>query len=101
MWVQSGAPWNDQSLEYRCPAFVDSLYALLKPALNPGTGQYGVPDLQLGSQWADPPRLLLDSHTFLWWVRNDRALKKRARALIADAGNDCYVSHASVWEMAI
>ena len=46
-------------------------------------------------------RLLLDSHTFLWWVRNDPALRRRARTLIADTGNECYVSHASVWEMAI
>ena len=46
-------------------------------------------------------RLLLDSHTFLWWVRNDPALKTRARGVIADPGNDCYVSHASIWEMAI
>lgn len=46
-------------------------------------------------------RLLLDSHTFLWWVRNDPALKKRTQALIADTGNECYVSHASAWEMAI
>ena len=54
-WFQAGALWNDQSLESQCPAFVDSLYALRKPALNSGTGRYGVPDLQLGSQWADPP----------------------------------------------
>ena len=46
-------------------------------------------------------RLLLDSHTFLWWVSNDRALTRRPRAVIADAANDCYVSHASIWEMAI
>lgn len=46
-------------------------------------------------------RLLLDSHTFLWWVRNDPALRRRARALIADVDHDCYVSHASIWEMAI
>lgn len=46
-------------------------------------------------------RLLLDSHTLLWWVRDDPALRKRARTLIADAANECYVSHASAWEMAI
>lgn len=46
-------------------------------------------------------RLLLDSHTLLWWVRDDPALKKRARTLIADSANECYVSHASAWEMAI
>src|SRR2546423_12069929 len=46
-------------------------------------------------------RLLLDAHTFLWWVTNDPALKRRARAAIADVDNDCFLSHASVWEMAI
>ena len=46
-------------------------------------------------------RLLLDSHTFLWWVRDDPALRKRARTLISDTGNECFVSHASTWEMAI
>jgi PIN domain nuclease of toxin-antitoxin system len=46
-------------------------------------------------------RLLLDSHTFLWWVSNAPALKKRARTLIADTRNGCYLSHASAWEMAI
>ena len=46
-------------------------------------------------------RLLLDSHTLLWWVRDDPALRKRARTLIADPANECYVSHASAWEMAI
>ncbi len=46
-------------------------------------------------------RLLLDSHTFLWWVTNTPALKRRARAVIADPDNECFVSHASVWEMTI
>src|SRR5437667_12643075 len=46
-------------------------------------------------------QLLLDSHAFLWWVKNDRALKRRARAAIADVDNECFLSHASAWEMAI
>jgi PIN domain nuclease of toxin-antitoxin system len=46
-------------------------------------------------------RLLLDAHTFLWWVTNDPALKRRARAAVADVDNECFLSHASVWEMAI
>ena len=46
-------------------------------------------------------RLLLDSHAFLWWVRDDPALTRRARTAIADAENECFLSHASVWEMAI
>ena len=46
-------------------------------------------------------RLLLDAHTFLWWVTNDPALKRRPRGAIADVANECFLSHASVWEMAI
>jgi PIN domain nuclease of toxin-antitoxin system len=46
-------------------------------------------------------RLLLDSHTFLWWVRDDPSLARRARTAIADTENECFLSHASVWEMAI
>jgi PIN domain nuclease of toxin-antitoxin system len=46
-------------------------------------------------------RLLLDSHTFLWWVKDDPALSRRARMAIADHDNECFLSHASVWEMTI
>jgi PIN domain nuclease of toxin-antitoxin system len=46
-------------------------------------------------------RLLLDAHTFLWWVKDDPSLKRRARAAIADVDNECFLSHASIWEMAI
>ncbi len=46
-------------------------------------------------------RLLLDTHTFLWWVQNARALSKRARAAIAEPANECLLSLASCWEIAI
>lgn len=46
-------------------------------------------------------RLLLDSHTFLWWCADDKRLSARARKVIAAAGTQCWLSHASVWEMAI
>ena len=45
-------------------------------------------------------RLLLDTHVFLWCVRDDRQLGKAARATIADA-SEVYVSSASVWEATI
>ena len=45
-------------------------------------------------------RLLLDAHTLLWWVDDDPRLPAKARKAIADAGNDCFVSLASAWEMA-
>lgn len=46
-------------------------------------------------------RLLLDTHAFLWWVDDAPQLSRRARTAIANAQNDCYVSLASCWEMAI
>lgn len=46
-------------------------------------------------------RLLLDTHAFLWWVGDDDALSARAREAIADPENECLVSAASAWEMAI
>jgi PIN domain nuclease of toxin-antitoxin system len=46
-------------------------------------------------------RLLLDTHTFLWWVNDHDALSSRARSSIADRGSECFVSLTSAWEMAI
>jgi PIN domain nuclease of toxin-antitoxin system len=46
-------------------------------------------------------RLLLDTHTFLWWVEDSPRLPKRFRAVIAGPTNDVFVSAATVWEIAI
>ena len=46
-------------------------------------------------------RLLLDTHTFLWTVENSDRLSARARAAIADVGNEKLLSIASLWEIAI
>lgn len=46
-------------------------------------------------------RILLDTHAFLWWVEGDRSLPAKARAAIADPGNECLFSMASAWEIAI
>ena len=46
-------------------------------------------------------RLLLDTHTFLWFVGGDRRLSGYARALILDPANERLLSVASLWEMAI
>jgi PIN domain nuclease of toxin-antitoxin system len=45
-------------------------------------------------------RLLLDTHVFLWCVRDDKQLAKAARAMIANA-TEVYVSSASIWEATI
>lgn len=45
--------------------------------------------------------LLLDTHTFLWFIVGDAQLSTAARTLIEAEGNTSYVSAASFWEMAI
>lgn len=46
-------------------------------------------------------RLLIDTHAFLWFIDASPQLSATARKLIEDAGNERYLSVASVWEMAI
>lgn len=45
-------------------------------------------------------RLLLDTHVFLWCIKNDRRLSKAARSKIIQA-TEVYVSSASIWEAVI
>lgn len=45
--------------------------------------------------------LLLDTHTFIWFLNGDDQLPGSIRSLIADTANKCYVSIASIWEIAI
>ncbi len=46
-------------------------------------------------------RLLLDTHVFLWWIEDAPGLSRKARAAIANPDNQCFLSLASSWEMAI
>lgn len=46
-------------------------------------------------------RVLLDTHVFLWWIEDNAALTSRARKTVGDPANECLVSLASCWEMAI
>jgi PIN domain nuclease of toxin-antitoxin system len=46
-------------------------------------------------------RLLLDTHVLLWWLLDEPAISKAARAVIEDNDNDTFVSAASPWEVAI
>jgi PIN domain nuclease of toxin-antitoxin system len=46
-------------------------------------------------------RLLLDTHTLLWFLEDDPALSAAARVAIEDPTNDKLVSMATCWEMAI
>ena len=45
-------------------------------------------------------RLLLDTHTLIWWLAGDEALSRRAREAIADEANSISVSAASAMEVA-
>jgi PIN domain nuclease of toxin-antitoxin system len=44
-------------------------------------------------------RLLLDTHSFLWWLAGDEGLPEPARRAIAAADNAVFVSAASAWEI--
>jgi PIN domain nuclease of toxin-antitoxin system len=46
-------------------------------------------------------KLLLDPHTFLWFIGGSNELSAHARAVIEETENDRYLSVASLWEMAI
>jgi PIN domain nuclease of toxin-antitoxin system len=45
--------------------------------------------------------LLIDTHSFLWFVWLDARLSPAAQALMADPSNKLYFSPASYWEIAI
>ena len=45
--------------------------------------------------------LLLDTHTFLWWLSNPACLSLDARVAIEDPGNQVLVSTVVLWEIAI
>ena len=46
-------------------------------------------------------RLLLDTHVLLWALADSPRLSIKARDLLTDSDNECWVSSASVWEIAI
>ena len=46
-------------------------------------------------------RLLLDTHTLLWWIQDDPALDTQTRESINDPNNEIFVSAASIWEISI
>lgn len=46
-------------------------------------------------------RVLLDTHSFLWFVAGDMKLSARAREAIEESATQRYLSVASVWEIVI
>jgi PIN domain nuclease of toxin-antitoxin system len=45
-------------------------------------------------------RLLLDTHTLLWWLIKNPSLSPRAQGLLEDKEHTIFVSAVSAWEMA-
>ena len=46
-------------------------------------------------------RLLLDTHTFLWWCSDDARLSLAAIDAVGSAENEVWLSVVSAWEIAI
>lgn len=44
-------------------------------------------------------RVLLDTHTFLWWITDDKRLSRRVRRAIAEPENEVLFSAVSGWEI--
>jgi len=44
---------------------------------------------------------LLDTHALIWFLNGDKNLPEKIKKIIEDENNTCYVSIASLWEMAI
>lgn len=46
-------------------------------------------------------KLLLDTHTAIWFVTDSKELPKSAKQLIENPDNHCFISIATLWEMGI
>ncbi|MBN8822602.1 MULTISPECIES: type II toxin-antitoxin system VapC family toxin [unclassified Spirosoma] len=46
-------------------------------------------------------RLLLDTHTLLWFYSGDESLPDSLRRIISNPDNLCFISIASLWEITI
>ena len=44
-------------------------------------------------------RLLLDTHTFIWWLAGSERLPQSVRCAIVDEANEKLISAASAWEI--
>ena len=46
-------------------------------------------------------KYLVDTHTFLWIIEDNKNLTDKVRTIYIDNSNEIYLSVASIWEMAI
>jgi PIN domain nuclease of toxin-antitoxin system len=44
-------------------------------------------------------RVLVDTHTLIWWATDDPKLSRKAQAIISSLETDVFVSAASAWEL--
>lgn len=44
---------------------------------------------------------LIDTHGLIWFINGDNQLPSHAKHFIKDINNKCYISIASIWEIAI
>ena len=44
--------------------------------------------------------LLLDTHTFIWFINGDQSLPDKVIAKVKNIDNQCFLSIASIWEIA-
>ncbi len=45
--------------------------------------------------------ILLDTHTFLWYLQDSNQLSDKAAEMLEDSSNSLWLSIASLWEMSI
>jgi len=45
--------------------------------------------------------ILLDTHSFIWWIEDSSRLSTKAKKLVENLENNCFLSLASCWELAI
>ena len=45
--------------------------------------------------------LLLDTHALIWFLEGDSQLSQTAKSQISNPDNVCFISQATLWEMAI
>jgi len=46
-------------------------------------------------------KILMDAHSFLWFINGSPQLSARAKTTIEDPAHDKFLSMANIWEMAI
>lgn len=46
-------------------------------------------------------KVLLDTHVFIWFINGDKQLPSTVIEVISNPKNDCFLSIASIWEIAI